>query len=556
MTTLEIINLLAKVFGGLALFLLGMKFMGDGLTKAAGERMKGLLAVCTGNRFSAVAAGTVVTAVIQSSSATTVMTIGFVNAGLMTLTQAIGVIFGANIGTTITAQIVAFKISAIALPAVAVGFAMSFIPWRKLHGWSDVVLGFGLLFFGMELMGGDLKILAETEGFKALFSTFDCSPVDGVVPFGVFVGAILLGMVLTAIIQSSSATTGIIIALCMSNSLALETAIALTLGSNIGTTITAQLASITANRLAKQSALAHTLFNCIGVLLAMVAFYVPVNNSNLFIACVEWLSPGAETARMVANAHTIFNISTAVLLLGFVKPLAWICEKAIPVSGKIEYQYLEPRLLDTPSLALDQVVFALRKMVIKANKLAKLCVNDIFIPINVSDALMTKMARRESKVDSYQKEIMTYLTEIMNRDMAAVDSVRVPPLIHCVNDAERVGDNAENIADLAKKMKEAGKTFSPEAIEELKKVSLLIEKQTLALINVFEKPALLNPDENAYLETQIRTITAEMERTHTERMAQGKCSVDAGMIFLEFSAQAIAISRHISNIYNRVKRIL
>ena len=195
-------------------------------------------------------------------------------------------------------------------------------------------------------------------------------------------------------------------------------------------------------------------------------------------------------------------------------------------------------------------------MVIKANKLAKLCVNDIFIPINVSDALMTKMARRESKVDSYQKEIMSYLTEIMNRDMAAVDSVRVPPLIHCVNDAERVGDNAENIADLAKKMKEAGKTFSPEAIEELKKVSLLIEKQIVALINVFEKPALLNPDENAYLETQIRTITAEMERTHTERMAQGKCSVDAGMIFLEFSAQAIAISRHISNIYNRVKRIL
>ncbi len=559
MTSLEIVILLSQVFGGLALFLLGMKFMGDGLNKAAGEKMKRVLAICTGNRFSAIAAGTGVTIAMQSSSATTVMTIGFVNAGLITLTQAIGVIFGANIGTTVTAQIIAFKVSWIAMPAIALGFGMTFIPWRKMHGWGDSVLGFGFIFYGMKLMSDTLEGLGKHQDFIALFNTFNCAPEAGTAfpAIGALVGAIGVGVLVTAIIQGSAATTAIVISLAAANVLNLETAIAITLGSNIGTTVTAQLASITANRLAKQTALAHTLFNCIGVLIVALTFYVPVSETQtLFIYCVDWISAGAGLERKIANAHTIFNVATTVLLLPFVGTLARICERAIPVSGKVKYQYLEPRLLDTPSLALDQVVFTLRKMIFKANKLVKLCVNDIFIPINVSDSLMTKMQQRESKVDSYQKEIMSYLTEVMNRDMVSLDSMRVPPLIHCTNDAERVGDNAENIADLAKKMKEAGKTFSPEAIEELKKVSLLIEKQTVALINVFEKPALLNPDENAYLETQIRTITAEMERTHTERMAQGKCSVDAGMIFLEFSAQAIAISRHISNIYNRVKRIL
>lgn len=192
MTSLEIVILLSQVFGGLALFLLGMKFMGDGLNKAAGEKMKRVLAICTGNRFSAIAAGTGVTIAMQSSSATTVMTIGFVNAGLITLTQAIGVIFGANIGTTVTAQIIAFKVSWIAMPAIALGFGMTFIPWRKMHGWGDSVLGFGFIFYGMKLMSDTLEGLGKHQDFIALFNTFNCAPEAGTAfpAIGALVGAI------------------------------------------------------------------------------------------------------------------------------------------------------------------------------------------------------------------------------------------------------------------------------------------------------------------------------------------------------------------------------
>ncbi|MCR5183537.1 MAG: Na/Pi cotransporter family protein [Opitutales bacterium] len=557
MSILSIVNLLAQVLGGLALFLLGMKSMGDGLNKAAGEKMKRVLAFCTGNRFSGLLAGTGVTCLTQSSSVTTVIVVGFINAGLISLTQAIGLIFGANIGKTVTVQIVAFNVSWIALPAIALGFALTFISWRKLRGWGDGILGFGLIFFGMAVMSAQMKELSTTEEFRALFSLFDCAPVAGTIPFVPLLGAIVVGTVATMVVQSSAATTAIVIVLGMNGVIGLETCLALTMGSNVGTTITAQLASITANRVAKQAALAHTLFNLIGVAIFIIAFYIPAGSGkSLFIVCVEWISPAGDLPRQIANGHTFFNIATALILLPFVAALAWICEKVLPVSEKIKYQYLEPRLLDTPSLALDQVVFTLRKMITKANKLVKLCINDIFIPIDVSDELITKMQRREEKVDGYQSEIMSYLTEVMNRDMVALDSMRVPPLIHCTNDAERVGDSAENISDLAQRMRSLGKTFSPEATEELKKVSALIEAQILGLIAVFEKPALFNPDENAYYESQIRAIAAEMERTHTQRMAQGKCSVDAGIIFLEFSAQTIAISRHISNIYNRVQRIL
>lgn len=558
MSALSVINLVAQVLGGLALFLLGMKFMGDGLNKAAGEKLKRVLALFTGNRFSATLAGTGVTCVTQSSSVTTVMTIGFVNAGLITLTQAIGLVFGANIGKTVTTQIVAFNVSWIALPAIALGFLLTFITWRKMRGWGDGVLGFGLIFFGMTVMSTQLKALSAAEGFRNLLLTFDCTPAAGsfLVPFGSLLGAITVGMLVTMIVQSSAATTGIVIALLPTGLLGMETAIALTLGSNIGTTITAQLASITANRVAKQTAFAHTAFNVFGVIVFVILFYIPAGTKSLFTACVDWVSLGADDARKIANAHTLFNVVTTILLLPFVSTMAWLCEKVLPISEKIKYQYLEPRLLDTPSLALDQVVRALHRMIIKAGKLTQLCVNEIFIPVNTSGELLEKMRYREAKVDSYQSEIMSYLTEVMNRNMDAPESARVPPLIHCTNDAERVGDSAENIADLAQKMKDLEKTFSEDASDELKKMAELILTQIKGLLAVFDKPALLNPDENAYCEMQIRTLAAEMERTHAERMAQGKCGVDAGIIFLEFGAQAIAISRHLSNIYNRMTRIL
>ena len=259
--------LLLNVLGGLAIFIFGMKMMSDGLHRVAGERMKNILRLFSSNRIVAIITGAVVTAVIQSSSASTVMVVGFTNAGLLSLIQAIGIIFGANIGTTVTAQLVAFDISWIIMPSIILGLLLSFIPKLSLSNWSETVIGLGFLFLGMNLMSSELKQLSSHPAFMEAFQLFKCAPVNGWVPPVALFGAIGIGLVATLIIQSSSACSGIIIALGASGLIDLYTAVALVLGSNIGTTVTAQLAAITANRVAKQAALAHTLFNVLGVLI-------------------------------------------------------------------------------------------------------------------------------------------------------------------------------------------------------------------------------------------------------------------------------------------------
>ena len=243
--------------------------------------MKAIIQLFARNRFVGLLAGAGVTAVIQSSSATTVMVIGFINAGLLNLAQSIGIIFGTNIGTTITAQIVAFDISALALPAIIVGLLLFFIPYRNCRGIGETVLGFGFLFLGMVMMSDELTRIADFRIVTDLFARFDCTPVDGVMPFGAVLGALLIGLVVTMIIQSSSASTGIVIALGAGGLINLYTALPLVLGANIGTTVTAQLAAIPANRVAKQAALAHTLFNVIGTVIMLVFFYVPWGSSGI-----------------------------------------------------------------------------------------------------------------------------------------------------------------------------------------------------------------------------------------------------------------------------------
>lgn len=554
-------NITVSVLGGLALFMLGMTMMSDGLNNIAGEKMKSVLSYCTSNRFVAMLAGAGITAVIQSSSATTVMIIGFVNAGLMNLAQSIGVIFGANIGTTITAQIIAFKVGALALPAIIIGLVMRFIKKGKVPEIGLTILGFGLLFFGMNMMSSELKTLANFPSFLKFFQMLDCAPVDGVMPYGSLMGTILIGVVATLIMQSSSATTGIVVVLGAGGLIDLYTAVALILGANIGTTVTAQLAAIPANRPARQAALAHTLFNLIGVVLVVASFWIPWGSTGIpvFFYLVNSMTDGnafapipENMARHIANAHTVFNIVTAVILLPFANILATICEKLMPVTqAKIHFQYLEPHLLDSPALALRQSVVAIGKMLKKSWKMVDSAVIGNFVPGKVNESRMEKFHNREERVDRYQTEIMEYLSQIMRRKISPKQAELIPALMHCANDAERIADRAENIINLTRRLEVDNLTISHSASNELERIFTELSKQTAFALNALEFSEEEWKSRAIKAEKLINKLASESEENHIKRMKNGKCTAQTGIIYVELLAELVAVSRHLSNIAER-----
>lgn len=554
-------NITVSVLGGLALFMLGMTMMSDGLNNIAGEKMKSILGYCTSNRFVALLAGAGITAVIQSSSATTVMIIGFVNAGLMNLAQSIGVIFGANIGTTITAQIIAFNVGALALPAIIVGLVMRFIKRGKVPEAGLTVLGFGLLFFGMNMMSSELKTLSNFPSFLKFFQLLDCAPIDGVMPFGSLMGTILIGVMATLIMQSSSATTGIVVVLGAGGLIDLYTAVALILGANIGTTVTAQLAAIPANRPARQAALAHTLFNVIGVVIIVASFWIPWGNTGIpaFFYLVNSLTEGnafapipENMARHIANAHTVFNIVTAVVLLPFAGLLAAVCEKLMPVTqAKIHFQYLEPHLLDSPALALRQSVVAIGKMLKKSWKMVDSAVIGNFVPGKVNENRMEKFYSREERVDRYQTEIMEYLAQIMQRKISTKQAELIPALMHCANDAERIADRAENIITLTRRLEIDNLTISNSASNELERIFSELSKQTTFALNALEFSEPEWQERAIKAEKTINKLASESEENHIKRMKNGKCTAQTGIIYVELLAELVAVSRHLSNIAER-----
>ena len=559
--SLNIMSLLINVLGGLAIFILGMKMLDTGLTKIAGEKLKSILRFCVKNKFVAVIAGMFVTAAIQSSSATTVMVIGFVNAGLMNLAQAIGVIFGANIGTTITAQMVSFKLDSLAMPAVIIGVLMMFIPWKRLAGWTDAILGFGFLFYGMGMMSSDLKSIGTFPSFINFFQTFDCAPVGGFMPILPLIGTIIIGILVTVVVQSSSAVTGIVIALGSGGLINLYTAVAIILGSNIGTTITAQLAAIPGNKIAKQTALAHTLFNVIGVLIVVLTFWIPWGDTGIpvFFYAINSLTDGNAFAevpqnlpRHIANAHTIFNIITAVILFPFINLLAAVCAKAIPVGeDKVRFSFLEPLLLETPGLALDQTVIALGKMMKKSWKMIDCAINDCFIPLDVNSKNTERIRKREQNIDRFQYEIMHYLSRIMRRNISTRQSDRIPPLMHCTNDAERIGDRAENIIRIAERMKESNRKLSNDGIKELHQLFGILKDQAKHTLNAIDMPRPVTIEMVTESEKAVVRMAANFEDAHISRVRLGKCDAETGILYVELLSELVAVSRHLSNVAER-----
>lgn len=520
------------VFGGLGLFLYGMNIMGEGLQKAAGERLKKLVEVLTKNRLMAVLVGALVTMIIQSSSATTVMVVGFVNAGIMTLSQAIGVIMGANIGTTVTAQLIAFNLSDYAPAAVIVGMVLYLVSSNKHHkDISDVLIGFGILFIGMDMMSGGLEPLAHSPIFIDILSKLQ-NPVL----------AALVGVMLTTVLQSSSASIGLIQALARQGLLSIDVAFPILFGDNIGTTTTALLSSIGANTTAKRAAFMHFMFNLTGTLIFMLGLRFPIQRA------VVAISPG-DVARQVANAHTFFNIINVIIQFPFADYIVRVAEKVIPGDDvkEGEAMYLDDRILETPSIAVGLTVketVRMGEMVQKNLERAKQALlYDDFDQI-------PDIYKEEVRIDDLEKEITRYLIKLGRESLGPANKDLINILISLLNDIERVGDHAENIAELTEVKRDKDIIFTGEA-----KVDLIYmyEKVEEAFSNAIE--AFANEDIElakcvAGIEKEVNKLEKENRTKHIERLNEGSCTPDNGAIYLDILTDLERASDHASNICN------
>ena len=524
------VDIIFGLFGGLGLFIYGIHLMGDGLQKAAGDRMRGLLKVLTGNPLMGTVVGAGVTALVQSSSATTVMLVGFVNAGLMTLRQSIGVIFGANIGTTITAQIIAFKLTDLALPAIGIGVGLQFFSSKKK--WKDVGLffhGFGMLFLGLKIMGSQVKPLGEEPAIKDIFVSLSHNPLLGV----------LMGTLFTALFQSSSVTTSLVVTLVLLGLIDLDAAIYLILGCNIGTCITAILASIKTNVSARRAAVAHVLFNIFGTIVAFLL--LPIFKSIV-------LRTSTDVARQCANFHTVFNVANTIIFLPFINFFSMLATKIVPgkdIEVELGPRYLEKHLLNTPPIAFE----AATKEVVHMASIAKEMVEDAmsgFFKHNRS--AFNLVSRKEAAVDGLQESISQYLIELTQKELSAEISKKIPSMLHAINDIERVGDHAENLVELAERRLDGNMPLSHHAVEELKNMF----SQLIKMFDFAIKALETNSKEQAKLvlevENQINEMTAMLRQNHIMRLNEGKCKVLSGIIFLDTVSNFEKIGDHLNNI--------
>ncbi len=558
---MEYLTLTMTVVGGLALFVYGMMLMSDGLKETAGEKMKAALSYMTRNRFCAILAGTVVTAIIQSSSATSVMTVGFVNAGLMSLTQAIGVIFGANIGTTVTGQIVSLKLDDLALPAITLGVAGLMVARRTVtRGVWRTILGFGLLFFGMTIMSDELAVLAKKEGFVAFFSTFDCTPsASGYLPIGAVLGAIAVGTVCTLLVQSSSATIGITIALAQTGVISLWTAIPIVLGDNIGTTVTAALASIGGNANARRTALAHALFNIFGTILVVISFGFVFSDAQgrpapVFFHLVNLCTEGDGLAgdnpgRHVAMAHTIFNVSNVVVQSLFIPLIAKLCCVIIRDDKTLRIQVLEPHLLLSPALALHAARLALADMTRRAWTISSVALNNCLGRASVDEE---SVQNAEKEIDTMQARIRDYLVALSQHKLTARQAQTLPELVHCINDAERISDIAVKFYRKTSRVQRQG--LDPELLAATNDLIGLVRAfahettQALRTGAPFSKPS----DE---AEAEIRQAARAISKRYSAMLFTGDGEGAHDTAFLSVLSGLRDVSRHIGNIAERIPAI-
>lgn len=534
---MNITSVMIQTIGGLAMFILGMQTMSNGLQQVAGARVKAFLQAVSANRFIGLVTGTGVTALIQSSSATTVMLIGFVNAGLMNLHQAVGVILGANIGTTVTAQLIAFKITDAALPAVALGVALRFIgKRRRTKQYGDVLLGFGLLFYGLMVMKSGLSPLKHDPAFVAFFTRFAADSMTGVLL------CVLTGAVLTMVVQSSSATVGLTIALAAQGLIPLPGAIALVLGENIGTTITAQLATIGSGSTAHQTANAHTLFNVLGVAMMILVFPYFVQITTAVTAALgvgpAELTVGEDKpnmARYIANAHTLFNVVSALFFTVFLGALTrtavWLTpQRETPDADLFRVPELDDRYLTTPSVALPQV----KAEVIRMADAVEKAMHDVVDCLHHKDLKkLSQWRQREEAIDAFQREITSYLTRIYQGQVGADDAKEISSLLRMSNNLERIGDSVEKVARMIEDLIENDLAFTDEAVEHIEIISRRVI-DFMRLVCDGTKGRVDNIMDLANrLEDEIDLMREEFRQGYIERLRSGVCMLDPSLIFID-----------------------
>lgn len=547
-------KLIFGLLGGLGLFLFGMKVMSEGLQKVAGDRMRKILAALTNNRLVGALVGIAVTAIIQSSSATTVMVVGFVNAGLMSLVQAIGVVLGANIGTTVTAQLIAFKVTKYALPAIGIGAALKLFSRRKKYVYiGEIILGFGLLFFGLTTMKLAFDPLKTSSEFRDLFLLVGDYKLLGV----------LIGALLTVIVQSSSATIGITLALATSGLITFEASVALILGENIGTTITANLAAIGTNLAAKRTAFAHFLFNLLGTLLVLMlfSFYLkfiaaitPGNADFVIQTQAQADSFGAVIgdkpyiARHIANTHTMFNIINVLIFLPLVGLLAKLSTMAIRGEETLEefqVKYIDSRVLNTPPIAIGQARRETKRMA----EIALEMVEDTNQFLEDGDVKRIRgLEKREELVDLLQREITDFLVSLSQRSISSETSEAIASLMHMVNDLERIGDHCENLWNLGLRKIDGKIAFSEIGSNEIVDLADRTREFLKFVIDAMSTQDQGIGPQSIEFEDSIDDMERSLRKNHISRLNTGECAVQPGLIFIDMLHNYEKIGDHTFNI--------
>ena len=546
---MDIFSVLTMV-GGLALFLYGMQVMGDGLAKVSGGKLERILENLTSNPIKAVLLGAGVTAVIQSSSATTVMVVGFVNSGIMKLNQAVGIIMGANIGTTVTSWILSLsglqgdnvfvklcKPSSFSplLAVIGVIFLL-FIKDEKKKDIGAIMVGFAVLMFGMETMSDAVKPLANVPEFTGILTAFS-NPVLGMIA----------GAVLTAIIQSSSASVGILQALCVTGAVSYGVAIPIIMGQNIGTCVTALLSSIGATKNAKRAAMVHLYFNIIGTVVFMVLFYT-VN------AVVGFSFLGTATnAAGIAVIHSLFNVFATMLLLPFGKGLEKLAcltirddvQPAEVEEERKKLQLLDSRFLEKPAFAMEQSVHV-------ANKMAEESKRTLFTAMdllwNYTEDGAKKVGELENLVDQYEDELGTYLVKLSRQNLSVRDSHTLSIVLHCIGDFERISDHAVNIMESAQELHEKNLTFSAQARNELQVLIAAVSRIVDTAYQIFDKQDLNLTEDVEPLEEIVDELSKELKRRHINRLRSGECTIEMGFILTDLLTSLERIADHCSNI--------
>lgn len=529
-------EIILGLMGGLGLFLYGMRLMSDSLEQAAGARMRAILEFFTKTPLRGILVGTLFTAVIQSSSACTVMVVSFVNSGLMDLYQAAGVIMGANIGTTVTSQLISFNLSALAPAIVMAGIILVMISKKvKVQRVGEVLLGFGILFMGLNTMSSSMTVLRESPQVVEIMGSLN----------GHF-AALIVGLVVTAVLQSSSATVGIVLLLANQGLLDMRICFFIILGCNIGACVSALLAGLNGKRDAKRAAMIHLLFNILGTIIMYVALTVALEPITHFIEFVSGSNPGRE----VANAHTLIKIVEVLILAPFIKQIVkmtgWV------VRGKEEteeegfhLQYIGEKSVYSPTTAVFDAIREMERMGHMAISNLERAMNAL---VTLDEQEIEQVYQVERQIDYLNHEITSYLVKVNGTTLPADDAKSIGGLFHVVNDIERIGDHAENIADAAEARLKQNIGFSESAKRELSSMLDMVIKITTYALDMFSSNNQEHMQEILDLEDQVDETERELQESHIQRLTRGECTASAGMMFSDIISGLERVSDHATNI--------